>query len=107
MSAARTAGIFAGIVTATAFMIFLAAAVYWQVRRPLPEPGYSEPCTVQACIEIHQADGARYSLNDFRMLGPDCIAFISMPDGKNRKYCGKYDLKWIGPDTSARKEQTI
>lgn len=66
------------------------------------------PCTKEACIEIIQADGSKFQLNDFRFFadaGKKCIAFITFPNGEGKTTCGDYHLEWIGPEGSDLKLQ--
>ena len=56
------------------------------------------PCPdAKPCIELTDADGHKYKLNDFRFQPNHCISFISLPDDTSRKVCGDYYMNWIGP----------
>lgn len=64
-------------------------------------------CSVDACIQITQPNGNKYKLNDFIFLPDHCVAFISLPDKKEHKTCGNYNLQWIGPDPATSKSALL
>lgn len=82
-------------------LLVILSAVGYAAGQRVEQPKHP-PCTVDPCIEIRQDDGRKFKVNDFYFPRRGCIGFISLPDKRERSYCGPYKMEWIGPNTEAQ-----
>lgn len=98
---------FAILIISITALVFLAGAAYQHFhfeQRLKPAAPIEPRCSTAGdpCIQIDLDNRVSYKLNDFRFMPKKCIMFISLPDRKQHKFCGNYEMKWIGPNIQSR-----
>jgi hypothetical protein len=83
--------------------------IFWHPQKkaePVKPVQNKQACVDEPCIEITQADGKKFKLNDFRFQPNHCIQFKEFKSEVLHYTCGAYQLQWIGPDNSEQKTNT-